>query len=163
MGIALIGACCLLNIAGVKVVSMTSLWMFVAISAPFVAIVCLAPFHVGAFARVAAPPTTSNVGILGGLLICMWNYMGWDNASTIATQVDRPQRTYPRAMFATVGIVALSYVLPVGAMWLTGLSPSAWDTGFWADIAGMLGGPVLRVALTLGGMICGSGCSTPWS
>ncbi len=26
--------------------------------------------------------------------------MGWDNASTIATEVDRPQRTYPRAMLA---------------------------------------------------------------
>ena len=51
--------------------------------------------------------------ILGGLLICMWNYMGWDNASTIATEVERPQRTYPRAMLAAVVIVALTYILPV--------------------------------------------------
>jgi amino acid transporter len=36
-------------------------------------------------------------------------------------------------------------------------SSDLWETGFWADIAGMLGGPVLRVALTLGGMICGFG------
>jgi amino acid transporter len=87
----------------------------------------------------------------------MWNYMGWDNASTIATEVERPQRTYPRAMLAAVVIVALSYIVPVGAMWMTGLSSSAWETGSWADIAGMLGGPLLRVGLALGGMISGFG------
>jgi amino acid transporter len=83
--------------------------------------------------------------------------MGWDNASTIATEVERPQRTYPRGMLMAVGIVALSYVLPVAAMWPTGLSASAWDTGFWADVASMLGGPMLRVALTVGGMMSGFG------
>ncbi len=154
---AIVVVCCALNIAGVKVVSMTSLWLFVTLSAPFVAIVLLAPFKVGALAQVATTPVSSDVGILGGLLVCMWNYMGWDNASTIATEVDRPQRTYPRAVFLALGIVTLSYVLPVAAIWMTGLSPSAWETGFWADIAGMLGGPLLRIALTLGGMISGFG------
>jgi amino acid transporter len=157
VGLAVVIACCALNIAGVKVVSTTSLWMFVALSAPFVAIVLLAPFKLGALVNIATKPTTSNVDILGGLLICMWNYMGWDNASTIAAEVERPQRTYPRAMLVAVGIVALSYIVPVAAMWMTGLSPSAWDTGFWADIAGMLGGPLLRIALILGGMMSGFG------
>jgi amino acid transporter len=83
--------------------------------------------------------------------------MGWDNASTIATEVERPQRTYPRAMLAAVVIVAVSYILPVAAMWMTGLSSSAWETGFWADIAGLLGGPLLRIGLALGGMISGFG------
>src|SRR5258707_2523852 len=150
-------ACAVLNIAGVKVVSLTSVWLFFALSAPFVVIVAIAPFKFGALAHAVTRPTTSTVDILGGLLICMWNYMGWDNASTIATEVERPQRTYPRAMLAAVVIVALSYVVPVGAMWMTGLSSSAWETGSWADIAGLLGGPLLRVGLALGGMISGFG------
>ena len=37
-------------------------------------------------------------------------------------------------------------------MWMTGLKATAWETGSWADIAGMLGGPVLRVTLIVGGM-----------
>jgi amino acid transporter len=119
--------------------------------------VCMAPFKVGALVNAVTKPTTSTVDILGGLLICMWNYMGWDNASTIATEVERPQRTYPRAMLVAVAIVALSYIVPVAAMWMTGLSSSAWETGFWADIAGLLGGPFLRVGLALGGMISGFG------
>ena len=102
-------------------------------------------------------PTTSTVDILGGLLICMWNYMGWDNASTIATEVERPQRTYPRAMLVAVCIVAVSYILPFAAMWMTGLKPTAWETGSWADIAGLLGGPLLRIGVVLGGMISAFG------
>ena len=155
LGVVII--CALMNIAGVRVVSTTSLWLFFALSAPFIAIVCIAPFKLGALAHVATKPTNPNIDILTGLLICMWNYMGWDNASTIATEVERPQRTYPRAMLVAVGIVALSYILPVAAMWMTGLAPSAWDTGFWADIAGMLGGPLLRFGLALGGIISGFG------
>ena len=156
VGMAVVVACALLNIAGVKVVSHTSLWLFFALSAPFLAIICIAPFKIGALA-VASNPSKSDVGILTGLLICMWNYMGWDNASTIATEVERPQRTYPRAMLLSVFIVAISYIIPVAAMWMTGLPASSWDTGFWADIAGILGGPLLRFGLALGGMISGFG------
>jgi amino acid transporter len=157
VGLAVVALCALLNVAGVKVVSNTSLWLFFALSAPFIAIVCIAPFRFGALAQAITKPTNSSIDILTGVLICMWNYMGWDNASTIAAEVERPQRTYPRAMLAAVLIVAVSYILPVAAMWMTGLAPGAWDTGFWADVAGMLGGPLLRVALALGGMISGFG------
>jgi len=155
LGVVII--CALMNIAGVRVVSTTSLWLFFALSAPFIAIVCIAPFKFGALAHVATKATNPSVDILTGLLICMWNYMGWDNASTIATEVERPQRTYPRAMLVAVAIVALSYILPVAAMWMTGLPATSWDTGFWADIAGMLGGPLLRIGLALGGIISGFG------
>ena len=157
VALAVVVACALLNIAGVKIVSLTSLWLFVALSAPFIAVVVLAPFKLGALANAVTKPTTSKVDILGGLLICMWNYMGWDNASTIATEVEKPQRTYPRAMLVAVCIVAASYVLPFAAMWMTGLKSTAWETGSWADIAGLLGGPLLRVGVVLGGMISAFG------
>jgi amino acid transporter len=157
VALAVVIGCAALNIAGVKVVSLTSLWLFLALSAPFVVIVVLAPFKMGALVNAVTKPTTSSVDILGGLLICMWNYMGWDNASTIATEVEKPQRTYPRAMLAAVVIVALSYVLPFAAMWMTGLTPTAWETGSWADIAGLLGGPLLRIGVVLGGIISAFG------
>ena len=54
-------------------------------------------------------------------------------------------------------IVALSYVLPFAAMWMTGLPASAWETGAWADIAQLMGGPILRIALVAGGMMSGFG------
>ena len=51
VALAVVIACALLNIAGVKVVSLTSLWLFAALSAPFVAIVLIAPIQ----ARGARP------------------------------------------------------------------------------------------------------------
>ena len=157
VGLAVVVTCVVLNIAGVKVVSTTSLWLFFALSAPFILIVGLTPFKIGVLANAVTKPTTSTVDIIGGLLIAMWNYMGWDNASTIAAEVERPQRTYPRAMLVAVAIVSLTYIVPVAAMWMTGLAPSAWETGSWAEIAGLVGGPLLRIALVAGGMISAFG------
>jgi amino acid transporter len=131
--------------------------LFFLLSAPFVLIVILAPFKYGALANAVTTPTTSHVDIIGGLLIAMWNYMGWDNASTIAAEVKEPQRTYPRAMMAAVALVSLTYILPVAAMAMTKLSPTAWETGSWADVAGLVGGPVLRIALVAGGMLSAFG------
>ena len=60
-------------------------------------------------------------------------------------------------MLAAVAIVCITYVLPFAAMWITGLPASAWETGAWADIAQLMGGPVLRIALVAGGMMSGFG------
>ena len=157
VGLVVVIVCAVLNIAGVKVVSTTSLWLFFALSAPFAMIVLLSPLKHGGLFHAVTTPTTSKVDLIGGLLICMWNYMGWDNASTIATEVERPQRTYPRAMLAAVCIVALSYIVPVAAVWMTRLPAGAWETGSWADIAALLGGPLLRIALVVGGMFSAFG------
>jgi amino acid transporter len=157
VGLAVVAVCAGMNIAGIRVVATTSLWLFFLLSAPFVVIVLLAPFRIGALAGVATAPTTTHVDLIGGLLIAMWNYMGWDNASTIAAEVRRPQRTYPKAMTIAVIIVSATYILPVAAMKLTGVAPAAWETGSWADLAGMMGGPGLRVALVLGGMMSAFG------
>jgi amino acid transporter len=165
VGLAVVVVCALMNIAGIRVVAISSLWLFFLLSAPFALIVLIAPAKIGALADVSIAPTTSTVGLIGGLLICMWNYMGWDNASTIATEVRRPQRTYPRAMILAVIVVSLSYVLPFAAMWLTGVPSSAFETGSWADLAGLMGGLVggplvaraFRVALVMGGMMSAFG------
>lgn len=157
VALGVVVVCAALNIAGIRVVGVTSLWLFFLLSAPFALIVLLAPFKMGALAGAHTAPVTSTVGLLGGTLIAMWNYMGWDNASTIAQEVERPQRTYPKAMIAAVILVSLTYILPVLAVYLTGVPAAAFETGSWADLAGMMGGNWLRVALVLGGMMSGFG------
>jgi amino acid transporter len=165
VGLAVVTVCALMNIAGIRVVAISSLWLFFLLSLPFALIVLIAPTEIGALKGVVTAPTTSTVGLIGGLLICMWNYMGWDNASTIATEVRRPQKTYPKAMLIAVVVVAATYILPFAAMWLTGISSAAFETGSWAELAGMMGalvggpvaGKVFRAALVLGGMMSAFG------
>ena len=157
VALGVVVACAALNIAGIRIVGMTSLWLFFLLSAPFALVVLLSPFKMGALAAAHTAPVTSTVGLLGGTLIAMWNYMGWDNASTIAQEVERPHRTYPRAMLAAVILVSLTYILPVLAVYVTGIPAAAFETGSWADLAGLIGGNWLRVALVLGGMMSGFG------
>lgn len=162
-GLFVVVTCAALNIAGIRVVGLTSLWLFFLLSAPFALVVVLAPFKTGTFADPHAAPAITGLGLVGGVLVAMWNYMGWDNASTIAQEVERPQQTYPRAMIAAVILVALSYVLPFAAMYLTGAPSSLFaEDGSWAKVAGTLGGTFagfewLRFLIVLGGMMSGFG------
>ena len=162
-GLFVVATCAALNLAGIRVVGLTSLWLFFLLSAPFALVVVLAPFKVGALADAHAAPAATELSLIGGVLVAMWNYMGWDNASTIAQEVERPQRTYPRAMVAAVILVALSYLLPFAAVYWTGAPPSLFgEDGSWATVAGALGGsiagfPWLRFLVVLGGMMSAFG------
>ena len=162
-GLFVVVTCAVLNLAGIRVVGMTSLWLFFLLSAPFALVVILSPLQMGTLAAPNAAPATTGLGLLGGVLVAMWNYMGWDNASTIAQEVEKPQKTYPRAMIATVILVALSYVLPFAAVYLTGAPSSLFgEDGSWATVAGALGGKIagiewLRFLIVLGGMMSAFG------
>jgi amino acid transporter len=157
VALAIVVACAAMNIAGIRVVATTSVWLFVLLSIPFAVIVMLAMGKHGGLAHTVNIGGSADISIIGGILVCMWNYMGWDNATTVAGEVHHPQKTYPRAMAAAVTIVAITYCLPFAAMWVTGISPKAFGEGAWADIAGMLGGPVLRIAVVVGGMMSAFG------
>jgi len=89
--------------------------------------------------------------------VAMWNYMGWDNASTVAQEVENPQRNYPRAMVAAAILVAVTYILPLAATALAGLSVDSFSTGDWMTAATAIGGPALGLAVVAGGAICGIG------
>ena len=162
-GLFVVVTCAILNLAGIRVVGITSLWLFFLLSSPFAAIVVMAPFKMGTLAEAHSAPAATGLGLLGGVLVAMWNYMGWDNASTIAQEVERPQRTYPRAMTAAVVLVALTYLLPFAAVYLTGVPSTVFGAdGSWATVAGAIGGKILgfewlRILIVLGGMMSAFG------
>ena len=162
-GLFVVITCAALNLAGIRVVGITSLWLFFLLSLPFGLIVLLSPVRTGAFAEPHAASAGASMGLLGAVLVAMWNYMGWDNASTIAQEVERPQRTYPRAMIAAVVLVSLTYIVPFVAVYFTGIPASSFgEDGSWAAIAGQIGGKVmgfewLRFLVTIGGMMSAFG------
>ena len=67
-----------------------------------------------------------------------WNLNYWDSASTMAGEVERPERTFPRALAVAVVLIAVSYLLPLmAATGATDASPDAWVNGYLADAAGI--------------------------
>jgi amino acid transporter len=155
LGLFMIAACALWNIAGAKAVGDSSLWLFLALLSPFIVL----SFWVLAHSSQAAysSVTLGRKDLIGAVLVAMWNYMGWDNASTIAGEVENPQRTYPLAMTLGVAIVALSYAIPIAAMSRSGIAPGVWETGAWADLAGRVVAPWLKTAIVIGGAISSFG------
>jgi amino acid transporter len=160
IGVALVAACALWNLLGARDVGLSSVALGVVLLGPFVILTLYAVFQRNS--PTAAPVSLGRADILGGILVAMWNYMGWDNSSTIAGEVDRPRRTYPLAMSIALLLVALSYIIPIGAVALTGLDANRWSTGGWADVAraaihNPAAGAALAVAITAGGMIGAAG------
>jgi amino acid transporter len=95
----------------------------------------------------------SAIGV--GVSIALWNYIGWDNASTVQGEVRDSSRNYPRALAITLPLVALGYLVPLSAT-LAASDWTRWREGGWPDIAimatGILGKP-LALMLAVAGMV----------
>jgi amino acid transporter len=154
VGAAVVAIAALWNIAGIRAVGKSSVYLMLALLFPFAAMTAYALWRTS---PPTAIPHVVSLDLAGAVAVAMWNYMGWDNASTIAGEVEDPQRNYPRAMIGAAVLVAVVYIIPVGAAMVAGIDPSAWTTGSWAPAAGSLGGHWLGLALVVGGMICGLG------
>jgi amino acid transporter len=154
--IALVAACCVWNLCGAPAVGEGSVALFILLLAPFAALVVLGFAHASS-THIHAATSFSGGSISTAIIVALWNYMGWDNASTIAEEVENPKRSYPLAMLVSAGLVAISYILPLAAVAVAGISVQQFTTGSWADAARTLGGPMLAGAIVLCGTINGLG------
>jgi len=94
-------------------------------------------------------------GLAVGVSIALWNYIGWDNASTVQGEVRDASRSYPRALALALPLVTLGYFVPL----LSTLAASDWTTwtdGGWPAIARSAAGtagPWIAIWIALGGMV----------
>ncbi|EOY32321.1 Amino acid permease family protein isoform 1 [Theobroma cacao] len=87
-----------------------------------------------------------------------WNLNFWDSASTLAGEVDKPQKTYPRALLVAVIFTCSAYLVPLFAV--TGavsVDQSAWESGFHAEAAGMIAGKWLKYWIEVGAVLSAIG------
>jgi amino acid transporter len=165
--LAVVLGCALWNLTGARAVGRSSMVLFCLLLGPFVVLIAIALVHwhghgSGALLHPVAAPNLSLA-----IAVTMWNYMGWDNASTVAQEVEDPQRNYPSAMLAAAALVALTYILPLAAVGLAGIDAARFaagaesGTGSWTDAARIVAGPALAFAVVLGGMINGAGMFNP--
>lgn len=95
-------------------------------------------------------------GLAVGISIALWNYIGWDNASTVQGEVRDASRSYPRALAIALPLVILGYFVPL----LTTLAATdyrTWTDGGWPAIAvaavGGAAGRFIASWIALGGMV----------
>ncbi|KAF5735713.1 putative amino acid transporter [Tripterygium wilfordii] len=87
-----------------------------------------------------------------------WNLNFWDNVSTLAGEVENPQKTFPMALFIAVIFTCVAYLIPLFAV--TGavlVDQSEWETGFHATAAQMIAGKWLKVWIEVGAVLSAIG------
>lgn len=142
LSFAIVVVCMVWNLRGAYFVGQGSLWMLGLLLTPFIGIIVFALWPVTGHVSLAVISSGPMHGSLTvALLFSMWNYMGWDNASTIAREVDNPQQIYLPAIFAAVLLVTASYVLPVALVAFAGVPASTFVTGAWVATARILAIP----------------------
>jgi amino acid transporter len=156
--LAVVVVCCLWNLRGAPAVGEGAVGLFALMLSPFAVFVVLGLWR-GLTQHPAVQWNHAGAGtaLSTAVLVGMWNYMGWDNASTVAQEVETPQQTYPRAMIAATLVTAVTYILPLLAMAFAGLSAENFSTGDWTIAAERVGGNWLGWAVVGGGVICGVG------
>ena len=183
--LAIILVCAAWNLRGARAVGEGSVGMFAVLLAPFVVLVVagfwkalFAPAQILAANSMAAQALTfgdrlrhgltlfqapvAAPSLAGAVSVTLWNYMGWDNASTVAQEVASPQRNYPRAMLISTALVAATYTVPLAVVGLAGIPADQFSTGAWTDAARAIAGPgafgtFLMLAVVAGGMLSGAG------
>jgi len=150
VGAAMIAVCALWNLGGARRVGGGSVLLGIILLAPFAMMIFFSAVHAAAPAPPALP---AEAGLLAGISVAMWNFMGWDNASTVAGEVERPQQAYPAAMIIAVILVTATYLAPVWAVRRAGLDPATWSTGTWVTAADAIAGNWLGTLVVIGGMV----------
>ncbi|HUL49701.1 MAG TPA: APC family permease [Gemmatimonadales bacterium] len=159
LALAIIWGATWLNLRGTRVVGAASSWFVLAVLLPFAVLTADALirwFHAGGVPGMLEPfhaPGKSFAGALGlGISQSIWNYSGWDNASTIGEEIEQAGRTYPRALARALPLVVVVYlatIIPVLA-----LTPwTDWSDGAWPALGSSLVGHWLGRWLALAGMV----------
>lgn len=144
------------NVRGIQMVGQvaTALEVIIFVPVATMIVIGLAHWHFNPF-HPWMPPHQATFKIFGvGLAIGLWSYSGYEQLSTLAEEVEDPQRTYPLALALVVPLSIAAYFLPM----VVGLASAGhwqdWHTGFFSDAARLIGGPSLGTAMTLAAAVC---------
>lgn len=157
LGIALVWAAGLLNIAGIRPVGKTSTVLAVLLLAPFAAMVTIGLPRLIHWQPPAAPLVGPHfiAALGGGLTVVIWNFCGWENVSVVAAEIENPRRNYVRAIAFALPIVVAGYLLPLMVSLSGSIGSGArWHTGWFAHVGESIGGPTLGMMLAIGGVLC---------
>ncbi len=138
-----------LNIRGIVLVGKTAILLSVAVTIPFLVLF----FHAFIHPDLNAVHVHEGVHSLGmSLFTIMWNFIGWDNATTYAGEVNRPVRAYLKAILLAFSGIYLFYLALTWVALRSGISGTVLADKGIPYLGTLIGGNSLGAILSLGGM-----------
>src|SRR5712692_4084906 len=150
--IALIGY---INVRGIQVVGAVATVLEISILVPIVALCAIAAtkWHHNPFTPLV-PPHVPPFQVFGaGLALGIWLYSGYEQVSSVAEDVENPQRTYPRALALVIPLSIATYFLPTFAALAALGNWQQWNVGYFSTAAQLIGGPWLGNLMTIAAMV----------
>ncbi len=160
VSVTLIAVITWINVLGIQMVGKlaTALEIFIFVPVMTMVVMGFIKWHHNPFVPLI-PPHQATFKIFGvGLALGLWLSSGYEQLSSVAEEVENPQKAYPRALALVVPLSMAAYFLPT----LAGLASAGewqdWHTGFFADAARIIGGtlfgrPWLGTWMTLAAMV----------
>ena len=141
-----------LNILGIVPVGRISMLLSIVVIIPFLIL-----FAIHFSQNSVHIPSLSLRGMsfssLGmGLYTVMWNFIGWDNTTTYAEEVNKPVKTYLTATFIAFGSILVVYFFAVLVSLSSGADLNLLSEEGFPALASMIGGKWLAMILAAGGM-----------
>ena len=157
--LAIIWSSALLNILGILPVGRVSTVLSIFILIPFFFLFGLAFIHPGAPIHAPSLKDTGFSSLGLGLYTVMWNFLGWDNATTYAEEVNRPIRSYFISVCIAFSITIGIYLLAAFAVTRSGIAAEAIDidNGGFPVLGVLIGGRWLGILVAAGGMASAAG------
>jgi len=155
VSLAMLAAITYINVRGIRMVGKfaTVLELFILLPIFVLVVIGLAKWHHNPFAPVV-PPHRPLFNVFGaGLALGLWLYSGYEQCSTVAGEVENPQRTYPIALALVVPMSMAVYFLPTFASLAALGNWSEWHTGYFSQAAKLVGGPWLGAWMTIAAMV----------
>ena len=151
VAVAVIAVVGYINVRGIRLVGRVATALELGILGTVLAM-CIASvrlWHHNPFVPLV-PPHTPVFQVFGvGFALGLWLYAGYEQVSSVAEEVENPQRSYPRALAWVVPLSILTYVLPTACSLAALGNWERWGTGYFSQAALLIGGPALGFAITL--------------
>jgi amino acid transporter len=151
VAVAVIAVIAYVNVRGIQVVGLvaTILEIFVLLPVVVLCVVGLWKARYSPFTPLV-PPHRPLFEIFGvGLALGLWGYSGYEQLSTVAEEVENPQRSYPRALALVVPLSIATYFFPTYASLAALGNWHEWNPRYFVDAAHAIGGLGLGVWMTL--------------
>ncbi|MBI3826516.1 MAG: APC family permease [Candidatus Rokubacteria bacterium] len=149
-----------LNVVGVRPAGRAAIALAIAALVPAALLVLagLPSLSAAAWTPLLAPGRSLGAGLGLGLAVVMWNYSGWDTASTCLGETAAPERAFRRALLVALPVITAAYVVPMAVALGSAAAPwTAWKTGFLPTVAERIGGRGLGALVALGAVVSTAG------
>ena len=151
ISVALVAVVAYVNVRGIQMAGVVATVLEIFVLLPVVVLcgIAASKWRHNPFSPVIPPhvPLFQVFGI--GLALGLWLYSGYEQLSTVAEEVDNPQRSYPITLAIVVPLSMATYFLPTMLSLAALGNWQEWHTRYFSDAARLIGGGWLAFWMTL--------------